>query len=163
MLIRNIGRVTKLRDIEPGTLFSSKIRNDTCVALAIEPLSNQPYCDALLLSPGHPDLDGAPGVLFHSVFARKPIFAFDDATIEYRIDAEHLKFEQWDASNKSKTMYLLDRSPYVKFTYETFDEKIINLMTGRFEAPDITEAATVSGWRIVWTDAQGETHPICSF
>ena len=163
MLIRNPGRVTTLSAVEPGTLFSVKYDGAMCIALAIEPLSNQPNPDALLLSPGHPDLHGAPGVLAHSRLIANSIFAFNDATIEYLPGTGSIKLGEWNIPNSKKPLYLCDETPYIKFISQPLGNKTVDLLTGTLEDADLNRAAAIFGWRIVWTDSRGDAHQICSF
>ncbi|MBO1022915.1 hypothetical protein IPV08_23440 [Methylobacterium sp. SD274] len=163
MLVRNIGRATKLNNLKAGNLFSAEIRDKMCLCIAVEASNESGLLDAVVLFPGHPQLDGAPGLLANSVFSQRVIFAYDNAEIRYSPELGAVIPANYNLEVADKPLFLLNSNVYIHFIHERWSEKTVNLLTGKYEEVNRQEAMYAAKWHIVWKDEAGISYPICTF
>src|SRR4051794_127904 len=90
-------KAARIDQIQPGTCFAFDFRGTTHIGIAVVPVfaGEAPAfageAGALIaVSPGHPDLDGDPGVLLGSVIQHQPILIFPEARVMLPTDLQHI-------------------------------------------------------------------------
>lgn len=160
MRIQSPGRATTIHTIQPGTLFSAKLREGMRLCLAIEPSRPSGPPDAIVLIPGHPMVPTGPGMLSASVFGNSTVFEIESASIAFDINLQNVSTDTYNIPDNNKMIYTTDGKFYIKFSVDEYRTNIVNLETGLYEEADLSRAAVILAWRVIWTDARGVAHEI---
>jgi hypothetical protein len=92
-------KAATIEQIQPGTCFAFDLRGTTHIGIAVVPVfaGEAPAFAGeagalIIVSPGHPDLDGDPGLLLGSVIQHQPVVIFPEARVVLPTDLQHIHF-----------------------------------------------------------------------
>ncbi|GEO18070.1 hypothetical protein [Microvirga aerophila] len=152
-------RTTTISEIERGTCFAFELRNETFFGIAVEPRGGTELA-LVVVSPGHPSLEGQVGIFDGSVVRNRTLLAFPEARIILPTAREHMHVD-FNEFHMPPGALFLAKDALVIAASDGSRSWGFNAADGAIVRGDLTGSAWFSAWEIAVPDIKGEWQTLC--
>ncbi|MBM6582987.1 hypothetical protein ILT44_22545 [Microvirga sp. BT689] len=114
----------------------------------------------VVVSPGHPQLNGKAGVYYGSVVKGKPLLVYPDAEIILPTDPEHVH-TGFDSFTMPPSALFLEGDTLSVAARNNDETTVFNVATGAIHSGDLYRSVWFSSWEIAVPGSNGQKHTIC--
>jgi hypothetical protein len=160
-------KAATIDQIQPGTCFAFDLRGTTHIGIAVVPVfSGEAPAFAgeagalIIVSPGHPDLDGDPGLLLGSVIQHQPVVIFPEARVVLPTDLQHIHLGLTHSSPPRGALVLVGDDLGVAAAVDGRETWVFSIGTGAGLEPN-PWSVWFSSWELVHPGPDNTPHRIC--
>jgi hypothetical protein len=149
----------KITEIEPGTCFAFDLKQQTYIGIAVEPASKG-VSALVAVSPGHPQLNGKPGIFNASVVQGQTLLVFPDAKIILPSSPEHIHVGLNSISKPLGALFLQNETLGIAAS-DGLETWVFDVANGEALQGEFYRSVWFSAWEIAIQGPDGEMRTLC--